>query len=92
MCVCVRVSIFEKTGGFVPALTRRSLSGAALLFQFLLTCGIPMMSILVSKGMPVVVPGSGIALPSTARLHLQKNDWASDDPLHPLRFWLTRGH
>jgi len=33
-----------------------------------------------TEGMPVVVPGSGIALPSTARLHLQKNDWAIHQP------------
>ena len=33
-----------------------------------------------TENLPIRVPGSNMPLPITARLHLQKNDWAIAEP------------
>ena len=43
-------------------------------------CGGGYLNVRGTEDLPIVMPGSGIPLPSTARLHLQKNDWQVAQP------------
>ena len=43
-------------------------------------CGGGYLNVRGTENLPVVLPGSGIPLPATARLHLQKNAWAVRQP------------
>ena len=43
-------------------------------------CGGGYLNVRGTENLPVVLPGSGIPLPNTARLHLQKNDWMVAQP------------
>ena len=43
-------------------------------------CGGGYLNVRGTENLPVVLPGSGIPLPITARLHLQKNDWQVAQP------------
>jgi hypothetical protein len=43
-------------------------------------CGGGYLNVRGTENLPIVLPGSGIPLPNTARLHLQKNEWAVAQP------------
>ena len=43
-------------------------------------CGAGYLNVRGTEGLPIILPGSGIPLPSTARLRLQKNKWDVAQP------------